>query len=304
MEFLWPYGNPSFPSPLFPNIPSRDIGICRANQWHNVDYDSPKELDIERFAANDPIWLDHEEQGSCHGCCKTPDSLLKAMRANGELDGEDPWGALDKPVTAAAGGSGSSNAHAKPYGGDLGGRHPALASSPYDEEEEYVPPTRSSSPDQPATLTKKGKGRAGRPEETYTSRFGPAEPVETDSEHEGPTHSGDEDEEHVFRAPRDKAPKYGSDDDDDDDDDDSHSEEDGAVPVRGRRTGRHLEDDSSEGSPKEGLHHRARSSSSKYSQEDDRDDDSVTDYDAPPPGGPPPGKPARGRVLPAVDEED
>ena len=169
----------------------------------NVDYDSPKELDIERFSADDPIWLDVEEQGSCHGCCKTPDSLLKSMRANGDLDGEDPWGALEKPAMAAAGGSrsGSSNAnvHAKPYGGDIVDKLPAFD----EEEEEYIPPTRHSSPDHLPTLTKKGKGRAGRPEETYTSRFGPAEP---DSEHEGPTHSGDEDEEHGFRPPRDKAP--------------------------------------------------------------------------------------------------
>lgn len=214
------------------------------------------------------------------------------MRANGDLDGEDPWGALQKPAMAAAGGSGSgsSNAptHAKQYGGDLGG-HPAYTQTYHDdgEEEEYIPPTRPSSPDQLPTLTKKGKGRAGKPDETYTSRFGPVEP---DSEHEGPTHSGDEDEEHGFRPPKDKVPKY---DIDDDDDDDGHGEE-----VRGRRTGRLVQDDSREGS------RRARSSSSKYSRGDDGDGDGVPDYDVPPPGGPPPRKTARGRVLPDVDEED
>ena len=215
------------------------------------------------------------------------------MRANGDLDGEDPWCALSKPAMAAAGGSGSgslnANIHAKPYGGDLVDKLPAFD----EEEEEYIPPTRHSSPDQLPSLMKKGKGRAGRPEETYTSRFGPAEPAELDSEHEGPAHSGDEDEEHGFRPPRDKTPKYGIDDDDDDDD------EDGATPIRGRKPGPYLEDDSGEGS------RRARSSSSKYSQSDDGDDDGVPNWAAPPPGGPPPPtKSARGKVLPAVDEED
>ena len=272
--------------------------MWQANESRNIDYDSPKELAIERFSASDPIWLDVEEQGSCHGCCKTPDSLLKTMRANGDLDGEDPWGALQKPAMAAAGGSGSANVHAKPYGADFVGQYPAYEDE--EEEEEYIPPTRASSPDQIATLKKKGKGRAGKPEETYTSRFGP---VEQDSEHEGPTHSGDEDEEHEheFRHPGDKAPKYGT----DDDDDDSHGEEDTAARIRGRRTGRVVEDDSSEGSPKEGIRRRARSGSSEYSHGGDKDDDSEPDYVAPPPGGPPaPKKPVRGKVLSAVDEED
>lgn len=244
----------------------------------NTDYDSPRELDIKRVSDEEPIWIDTPERGQCHGCSQTPNSILAAMRENGELDGDDPWGAMGKPTAVAAGGSGSNaQVQAHDFGGDLG-KHPGLQA--YDEEESYKIVSRPVSPDQLPTITKgKGKGRVGKPEETYESRYGPAEVAEHESDHEAPEYSGNEEDDEV--GPRKhKATEHES------DEDESESESEISDNEKDRRGRRLVQYDAREGS-------RARSSSSHYSQ----GDDNVPNWQGPPPRGPPAGKPILGKKL-------
>ena len=261
----------------------------------NADCDSPRELNIERESEKDPIWLDHEERGSCFMCSQTPESLLHTMRLDGKLDGEDPWGALNAPPEAAASGSGSSKprAQAGSYGGDLG-QNPALGADYDTEEDPIVPVSRPSSPDQLPTLTKgKGKSRAVKPEETYESRYGRAEPAEPDSEHEAPALSGDEKDDE-FRPPQGKAPEYIP--ESESEFEDSGDDDDGPPPPPGRKPERHVQGNSREESPRG---HISRSSSF-YSQ----DEDDAPEWSAPPPGGPPPRDPDGTKTRSPVEEEE
>ena len=73
-----------------------------------IDVDHPEETTIERYSADDPEWLDTDGTGLCYGCSAANPLQLAAMEKAGKLDGDDPWGALNAPMAAATGGSGSS----------------------------------------------------------------------------------------------------------------------------------------------------------------------------------------------------
>ena len=229
------------------------------------------------------------------------------MRDRGELEGKDPWGNMNKPAAVAASGSGS-NAHAPVpnYAGDLS-QHPALQA--YDVEEPHVV-SRPASPDQLPTITKgKGKGRVGKPEETYESRYGPAEVADPDSDHEAPVHSGNEEDDDVdLRKSKVTRLVFEEEDETESEPEATDIEEDKNAR-RGRRPQRQVQDDSREGSraprvrkpqddAKEGQ--RARSSSSRYSQ----GEDNVPNWQGPPAGEPPAGNPALGKKSKRVEEDD
>ena len=220
-------------------------------------------LDIERESAEDPEWIDHEERGSCHGCCEAPPRVLAAMKASGELDQEDPWGAMGARLDAAAGSSNRAGSGVLP---------PPPA---FDDEEDGH--SRSPSPDMLPVLTKgKGKGRASVPEENYASRYGAApaeEPAARSDGEESASSSG---------RPQPKSsqpPKYEFRDSDDEEEEvsEEEEEEEHARPARGRKMRR---TDSS----------ISRGSSSSKEEEDGhvprwggapprRDSDDAPDYD-------------------------
>ena len=228
------------------------------------------------------------------------------MKARGELNGDDPWGAMNAPAQVAAGGSGSSKpqsnqaialgipqsapqrrAQANRYDTDSP-PHPASLGDEDDGEETV---SRPSSPDQPPTLTRsKGKGRAGKPEETYTSRYGAAAPADAGSDDDAPASSSEEDE---GRPPKTYAPKNHDNSDESDDDDD-----DNTRPPRGRTPARR-------GRSPGNTHLRPRSTSSNYSRGEDsgedHDEDGIPDCSAPPPGGPPAAAKGKGFFISAED---
>ena len=233
------------------------------------DVSNPVILDLERESADDQEWLELEERGSCHACCEANPRLLAAMKASGELDHEDPWGAMDaRPEVAAGSSSNRAGAGILPP-------HPALRE-----------PSRSPSPDQIPTLTKgKGKGRAGKPEETYASRYGAAEESEHEEE-EPPARSGGEESDDDEVRPPSKGGKPPGYDFGDSDDDEEEEEEEEARPARGRKSTRRVEGSSSRGSSsKPDRRRRGSSGESRYSQEEDGD---VPHWGSKPPAGSPP----------------
>ncbi|KAG7006335.1 mitochondrial intermediate peptidase [Physcia stellaris] len=275
------------PEPKTAIKPTGDFGTyrCRKKYKKCGHYDSPRDSGLEREHPNDPEWLDEDEPGYCFKCSELHPSVYAELRARGELDGDDPHGALNpKKLEPAAGGS--ANAAAGP-------KHPAF-DIPDDDDGEHFVRTRSPSPDQIPTLTRgKGKGRASKPEETYASRHGAAEPAvpeyDSDAGHEDDSavHSGDEEQD---KAPKGKGPKYAlSDDEENYDDEEEEEEEEEEEPIpRGRKVRKHGVGSSSRGSSsKSGTQrHRLRSTSSDYSHDEE---DGIPDWSSqPPPGGPPP----------------
>lgn len=256
----------------------------------NTDCTDPTDSGERRLDANHPEWTDLEEPGNCNNCSILHPSVLAEKRARGELDCDDPYGAL-KPENLKPAAGGSANAAAGP-------KHPAF-NIPDDEEDDdggHFVPTRSPSPDQILTITRgKGKGRASKPEETYASRHGAAEPAvpdyDSDAGHEddSPVHSGDEDHDEGVKSRKSKAPKYAVSDDDENYDEEEEEEEEEEEPIpRGRKVKKHVVGSSSRGSSsKSGTQrHRVRGSSSDYSQDEE---DGIPDWSSqPPPGGPPP----------------
>lgn len=259
-----------------------------------TDCTDPQESGVERQHEGDPEWLDFSQEGHCNGCSILHPRVYAERRAQGLLDGDDPHGALKAKLLPAAGGS--SNAGA-------GTKDPAF-NVPDDEEDDggrHFVPSRSPSPHQIPTITRgKGKGRASKPEETYASRHGAAEPAvpeyESDAEREdeSPVHSGDEGHTEGVKPGKSKAPKYGSSDEEDDDEESDDGEDDDEVEEphpRGRKITKHAIGSGSRGSSsKSGTmgtrRHRARSSSSNYSQ---GEEDGPPDWSSqPPPGSPPP----------------
>ena len=212
------------------------------------------------------------------------------MKASGELDHEDPWGAMDARPEVAAGGSGSSN---RAGGADILPPHPALRE-----------PSRSPSPDQIPTLTRgKGKGRAGKPEETYASRYGAAEESEHEEEHAAHSGGEDSDDDEVRPPPMgSKPPGYDLGDSDDEGEDEEEEEEE-ARPARGRKSTRRVEGSSSRGSSsKPDRRRRGSSGESRYSQEEE--DGDVPHWGSKPPAGSPPPWKAGPARRDSMDEPD
>lgn len=71
-----------------------------------IDFDSPTYTSVERQGSPEE-WLVVEDRGRCWGCSQTNPAVLADMKLCGELDVEDPFGALEREPPADAGSSGA-----------------------------------------------------------------------------------------------------------------------------------------------------------------------------------------------------
>ena len=152
-----------------------------------ADISDPKATDSER-SKDDSEYLELEGVGSCFNCARTHPSKLAEMKSLGQLEGNDPWGAMRTPLPAAAGSSKQTRPQEARALEDIAASPGPKAESigiPLDEidemDDEYAPKQYQG----------KGKGRLGEPAKIETILSSASRDV-----HE-PDSSDDEDEAHA-----------------------------------------------------------------------------------------------------------
>lgn len=177
----WRASNCKRRSPIlsFPRSGSRFIRILTRLF---LDIFWPSETDVER-QPDQQEFLEQELEGRCGNCQEASEATIAEMKANGKLDTDDPWGAMTIPAPAAAGSSSQGIFTVAPKTPEPEPEPPSVPFDDLDEEPESpedkarLAGYATGAPTSHAPETKKkGKGRAGMPEDTYASRYGGAPP--------------------------------------------------------------------------------------------------------------------------------